>query len=157
MKLSVLKVLFFLSLCSKSYSQDKKVASAPLIVFNSNTSTVFTSNELNKLKSVYGAALQTEILERPTRVLAMKEILRNRVLVKEVSDPKNQKPCPLLSEVPLFDVYAPRLKTDAVFNPSTFNPLKYDFQFHKPGYQMFRVDGSNYFIIIKPQHYNSKL
>ena len=99
-------------------------------------------------------ALKTEILERPTRVLAIKEILRNRVVLKELTDPRSHKPCPMLSEVPLFDAFVTKLKRDVVFNPNKFNPLKYNFEFHKSGFQMFRVDGSNYFIIIKPQHYN---
>ena len=154
MKLNILIILITL-VSLKSNSQVVKATSTPLIVFNSNTSSEFTSDELNKLKTVYGAALKVEILERPTRVLAMKEILRNRVLVKEITDPRKHKPCPMLSEVSLFDAFAPKLKRDAAFSPNSFNPLKYNFEFHKPGFQMFRVDDSNYFIIIKPQHYNN--
>ena len=154
MKLNILSLLLFTFFCIKSHSQISNINTAPLIVFNDNTSSEFTVDELNKLTAVYGPALKNEILERPSRVLAMKEILRNRVLVKELTDPRFHKPCPMLSEVPLFEVFVPKLKRDMVFNPNTFNPLKYNFEFHKAGFQRFRVDGSNYFIIIKPQHYN---
>tara|TARA_B110000908_G_scaffold55244_1_gene67334 strand:+ start:2012 stop:2479 length:468 start_codon:yes stop_codon:yes gene_type:complete len=155
MKLNIFYLIFFAFFCFKSHSQTKKSNPAPQIVFNTNTSSKFTSKELNKLNTVYGSFLKTEILDRPTRVLAIKEILRNRVAVKEILDPRQHKPCPMLSEVPIFDVFVSKLKRDAVFNPMSFNPLKYDFEFHKPGFQMFRVDDSNYFIIIKPQTHNN--
>ena len=94
-------------------------------------------------------------MDRPARVLTIKEILRNRVIVREITDPNKQKPCPKLSEIPLFDAFVSTLKRDVVFNPKSFNPLKYDFKYHKPGFQLIRVDNTNYFIIIKPQHYNN--
>jgi hypothetical protein len=126
-----------------------------VINFNANTQTEFSKDELHKLKEVYGSALSTEILDRPSRVLGIKEILRNRVTIKKISNPKHQKPCPLLSEVPLFDVFVSDLKKDKPFDPNTFNPLKYNFPFHRKGYHRFRVDQTNYFILIKPQHYNN--
>ena len=155
MKLNILYLISFAFFCIKSHSQIKKSNPAPQIVFNSNTSSEFTSDELEKLQAVYGAALKTEILERPSRVLAMKEILRNRITVKEIIDPRQHKPCPMLSEIPLFDAFVSKIERDVVFNPVTFNPLKYDFEFHKPAIQRFLVDGSNFYIIIKPQHYNN--
>ena len=88
MKLNILIIL--ISLVSlKSNSQVVKATSTPLIVFNSNTSSEFTSDELNELKR------------------------------------------------------------DAILSPNLFNALKYNFEFHEPGFQMFRVDGTNNFIIIK--------
>ena len=153
MKPNILYLTFFAFFCFKSHSQIKKSHPTTQIVFNSNTSSKLTSNEINNLKTVYGAALKTEILDRPTRVLAMKEILRNRVVVKKI--PNLDKPYPMLSEVSLFDVFVPEITRDAAFSPLTFNPLKYNFEFHKAGFQTFRVDGSNYYIIIIPQHYNN--
>ena len=102
MKFNILSLLFFSFFCIKSHSQISNINPAPLIVFDDNTSSEFTVDELNKLTAVYGLALKNEILERPTRVLAIKEILRNRVVLKELTDPRSHKPCPMLSEVPLF-------------------------------------------------------
>jgi hypothetical protein len=107
------------------------------------------------LEDVYGSFLKLEILDRPTRVLAMKEIFRNRVVVRKISDPNSQKPCPFLSQVPLFDSFVYGLTRDASFKVSTFNPVKYDFEFHSDKNQIFRIDNTDYFIIIKPQHYNN--
>ena len=157
MKTRFILVVFCVTLFSVSYAQNpshKNQGPQP-IRFNSNTNASLNNAELAKLKEVYGAALKTEILDRPTRVLTIKEILRNRVILREITDPNKQKPCPKLSEIPLFDAFVSTLKRDAVFNPYSFNPLKYDFKYHKPGFQLIRVDNTNYFIIIKPQHYNN--
>lgn len=157
MKTRFILVLFCVTLFSVSYAQNpshNNQGPQP-IRFNSNTNASLNNAELAKLKEVYGAALKTEILDRPTRVLTIKEILRNRVILREITDPNKQKPCPKLSEIPLFDAFVSTLKRDVVFNPSSFNPLKYDFRYHRPGFQLFRVDNTNYFIIIKPQHYNN--
>tara|TARA_B100001778_G_scaffold162536_1_gene133512 strand:+ start:764 stop:1237 length:474 start_codon:yes stop_codon:yes gene_type:complete len=157
MKTRFLLVLFCVILSSVSYAQNpsyKNQGPQP-ISFKSNTKASLNNAELAKLKEVYGADLNTEILDRPARVLTIKEILRNRVIVREITDPNKQKPCPKLSEIPLFDAFVSTLKRDVVFNPKSFNPLKYDFKYHKPGFQLIRVDNTNYFIIIKPQHYNN--
>tara|TARA_B100001769_G_C22039549_1_gene558677 strand:+ start:455 stop:928 length:474 start_codon:yes stop_codon:yes gene_type:complete len=157
MKTRFLLVLFCVILSSVSYAQNpsyKNQGPQP-ISFKSNTKASLNNAELAKLKEVYGADLKTEILDRPARVLTIKEILRNRVIVREITDPNKQKPCPKLSEIPLFDAFVSTLKRDVVFNPKSFNPLKYDFKYHKPGFQLIRVDNTNYFIIIKPQHYNN--
>ena len=157
MKTRFLLILFCVILSSVSYAQNpsyKNQGPQP-ISFKSNTKASLNNAELAKLKEVYGADLKTEILDRPARVLTIKEILRNRVIVREITDPNKQKPCPKLSEIPLFDAFVSTLKRDVVFNPKSFNPLKYDFKYHKPGFQLIRVDNTNYFIIIKPQHYNN--
>ena len=106
-------------------------------------------------KKIKFSDLEKEILNRPSRVLAMKEILRNRVIIKLENNFLNHKPCPLLSEVSLYNAFVSNLKRDRTFDPLNFNPLKYNFEFHAPTIQRFRVDNSNYFIIIKPQNYNN--
>jgi hypothetical protein len=157
MKIRFILVLFSVTVFSVSYAQKSshKNRGPEPICFNSNTKASLNNAELAKLKEVYGADLKTEILNRPARVLTIKEILRNRVILREITDPNKQNPCPKLSEIPLFDAFVSTLNRDVVFNPSSFNPLKYDFRYHKPGFQLIRVDNTNYFIIIKPQHYNN--
>lgn len=149
--------LTFFSLASYGQSKVNIQTNPDGIIYSNNVYADFTKKELVMLQQVYGSSLKTEILDRPTRVLAVKEIFRNRVVVEQVLDPKKQKPCPLLSEVPLFNVFVTDIQVDAIFKPSSFNPLKYDFSFHAPGIQRFRVDNTNYFITIKSQYYNTKL
>ena len=105
-----------------------------------------------QLKAVYGNKLQEYILSKPERLKAVKNILRNRVEIIELSDPKDQKNCELLSEVSLFNYYVKDLKRDLVFNKTTFNPFKYNFNFYSRGSHLYRVDNTNYFILIKSQH-----
>ena len=83
---------------------------------------------------------------------AIKNILRNRVEILEFNRPQDQKECTLLSEVSLFNQYVPELKRDVVFNKNNFNPLKYNFSFYARGASMYKVDNTNYYILIKPQH-----
>ena len=122
------------------------------VKYNSNVNNPLNSTELNMLKEVYGEALEKDVLSRPQRLKDIKNILRNRIEIREISNVHDQKPCPLLSEVPLFDAYVNTLKRDAYFNKSTFNPLKYNFPFNSKGTKMYKVDHTNYFIIIKSQH-----
>ena len=157
MRSLLINAIFFIFLSLSCFGQkiNSNRSLPQVIVFNDNTKAPFTSAELDKLQEVYGDALSSEILSRPTRVLSTKEILRNRVVIKKVSEPAAQKPCPLLSEVPLFDAFVSNLTRDEFFNPKTFNPLKYNFPFYRRGNQLFRVDQTDYFILIKPQHYNN--
>lgn len=157
MKALFFNIVFCAFVSFSCYGQNSNVPknSLGVIKFNTNTKTPFSDDELNKLQEVYGAALSKEILNRPNRVLGIKEILRNRVVINKFSEADHKKPYPLLSEVSLFNAFVSNLKRDQFFDPTTFNPLKYNFPFHRKGYQYYRVDKTDYFILIKPQHYNN--
>ena len=127
-----------------------------VVQYDANVNTSFSKNEMLQLKEVYGVSLEKEILSRPNRVLFMKNLLRNRIVIVNRSNPKDQKKCTLLSEVPLFDAFVSTLQRDLVFNRQEFNPLKYVFSFYSQGEHMYRVDGTDYFILVKSQHYTSK-
>jgi len=147
--------LSFLVLCSYNcYSQNTKQDYMPLEVvsYDVNVNTPLTVDEMLQLKEVYGASLDKEILSRPNRVLSMKNLLRNRITIEKRSNPKDQKKCTFLSEVPLFEAFVTTLQRDSVFNPQEFNPLKYAFSFYSRGEHMYQVDGTDYFILIKSQH-----
>ena len=144
-----------LAICSfvslNGHAQSTKKRPLPLVQYNSNVNNPLTSSEMNMLREVYGESLEKEILNRPQRLKDTKNILRNRVEVVELA-PKDQKTCTLLSQVPLFNVFVSSLERDGHFNKATFNPLKYNFNFYGRGTQMYRVDNTNFFILIKSQH-----
>lgn len=147
-------VLFIISvLCSASlYSQSKDYRQpVPLVKYNSNVNSPLTSKELALIKEVYGDQAEKEILSRPQRVKDIKHLLRNRIEIKLVPG-GDLKPCPLLSEVSLFDAYVSTLTRDVNFNPHDFNPLKYNLNFYSRNAALYKVDNTNYFIIIKSQH-----
>lgn len=148
----VFTFIFSVLAFSTLFSQNKTIRQPlPLVNYKSNVDAPLTAKELAQIKEVYGDQAEKEILSRPQRVKDIKHLLRNRIEIKLV--PSGElKPCPLLSEVSLFDAYVPSLKRDTNFNPENFNPLKYNFAFYSIGAAMYKVDNTNYFIIIKSQH-----
>ena len=58
---------------------------------------------------------------------------------------------PKLSEIDLLNKKNPNLERDSSFDPDTFNPLKYNFNFTSSGKQLYRVDETDYLILILPQ------
>lgn len=57
----------------------------------------------------------------------------------------------LLSEVPLYSDYNKGLMREASFDPQRFNPFKYKFDFYSADKLIYRIDGTEYLIIIYPQ------
>ena len=56
-----------------------------------------------------------------------------------------------LSQVALFDTYNKGLTRDASFNPETFNPFKYWFDYYSKERQYIHVDNTLIVIVIEPQ------
>ena len=108
-----------------------------------------TARELSNLQEVFGNHLQDHILSRPNMLAEIKDVLRNRVQIVKLDNPQDQKSCPLLSEIALYTAFNPDIKRDSRFDPSNFNPLKYAFNYRINGASMYRVDQTNYYIIIK--------
>lgn len=89
-----------------------------------------------------------------SHVEANKDLLK-RVHIKKM-DPSNDavKGYIVLSKVDMFDKYNVLSRDKASnFKPSTFNPLKYNFNFYDKNNLpvIYRVDFTNYFIIIQPR------
>ena len=121
------------------------------VVFNKNVKDPLNTLEKNMLKEVYGESLQKNVLNNPQRLRSIKNIIRNRVEILNLPNyPKNYK---LLSQVPLFNKYNSSLKREA-FRKTTFNPLRYTFDFYTNETQVFRVDNTDYYIVIKSQYQN---
>jgi hypothetical protein len=56
---------------------------------------------------------------------------------------------PKLSSVPLLDKYVPDIKMETVFDPHYLNPLKFQFDFTSRKDIVYRIDNTDYVIIIK--------
>lgn len=148
---SVLVLIISFLAVNEGFSQ--KIVKQPLQLANygPNVEAPLTAKERSQIIEVFGDQAQAMVFDRPQRVKDLKHLLRNRIEIKNVAG--EFKPCPLLSEVPLFDTYVPTLKRDLQFDPQSFNPLKYNFQFFTRAVSMYKVDGTNYYIIIKAQHH----
>jgi hypothetical protein len=117
--------------------------------YPSNIDLPFSKSELNKLEEVYDQNLKNKILDRPIRVKDIKDILRNRVYIYQ-ENIKDLSNIGLLSELALFDIYNKKI-IRPVFDINNFNPLLYNFNFFSKLKQTYRVDNTNYLIVIKPR------
>ncbi|MFK2819632.1 hypothetical protein U0L90_05850 [Flavobacteriaceae sp. LMIT009] len=147
------KLLLFLSLFLSvsgfyGHAQNKKDIKTPIVSFKSNVNPPLSLHEKNLIKEVYQEEFSL-ISESPERLRFVKNLLRNRVEVSVLNDfPKQVK---LLSEVSLFNKYNAKLKRKG-FDKDDFNPLSYNFDFYSKTTQIYRVDNTNYYIIIKSQY-----
>ena len=148
-----IKLLFFLSLFLSIsgffvYAQNQKDLKTPIVSFKNNVNLPLSNEEKELIREVYQKEynLITENLER---LRFIKNLVRNRVEVRVLNDfPKQVK---LLSEVPLFNKYNAELRRKR-FDKDDFNPLSYNFDFYSKTTQIYRVDNTNYYIIIKSQY-----
>ena len=148
-----LAFIFSMLTVNISFSQNNQ-KQKPLqhVVYNDNVDAPLTAKELQQITEVYGEHAEEDILSKPQRLKDVKHILRNRVEIiehpgKDLSSFEN------LSTVPLFNHYNKGLSRDASYNASTFNPLKYQFNFYsREGSKTYRFDNSQFLVIIKSQN-----
>ena len=103
-----------------------------------------------KIQEVYGNMTEQIAQNEPDRIIALNDLLDNRIkIVKSpvVGEDKYTK----LSTVPLLNKYNPNLKRDEGFDPNNFNALKYNMNFFNSQAVVYRVDNTDYIIVIKPQ------
>ena len=144
----VLVILIQHSVMSQSKSKQDPL---PVVVYDENVNDPLTSDELLKIKEVYGDRAENDILSHSQRLKDVKNILRNRVEIVDAGD-KDMSSFTKLSQVELFNDFTPNLSRDLNFNPSDFNPLKYKFDFYSRNSAIYSVDNTIYYIVIKSQH-----
>ncbi|WGD33838.1 hypothetical protein [Olleya sp. YS] len=151
-----LKLLFtllfgFVMFTQQGTAQTKRKLQTQLVNYDKNVDAPLTAKELAMLKEVYQDKLEEYVLSNAQRVKDFKHLLRNRLVIREIPNVTDESKYTLLSSVKLFNNYNPDLKRDDTFNSSTFNPLKYNLGFFTSGSSIYKIDNTNYFIIIKPQ------
>lgn len=130
MKLKLILLTICISTAFSGMSQEQKV--------NINNAQLF-ANEVFKNTPEYATTAYIEKYKAKMERIAIVQIAEEKLnAVKFVN----------LSEVPLMDKYNDNLTHDIAgnFDPSTFNPLKYRFNYNLNYDQYFRVVGTNYFI-----------
>lgn len=101
----------------------------------------------NKINEVY----QSEISNLDTeRINFIKYLLSHRISFYVEKNTPHDKYIKL-SQVALFNKYNAELKRDLNFDPNTFNPLKYNFNFYSQHTQVYRIDNTDYTIVIESQ------
>lgn len=145
-------LLFTISIFSAT-AQSSKKQHLKLVKYNDNVKAPLTLKEKDMLKEVFDDKFEDYILNRPQALKNYKHLLRNRIEIIEKPDlVQHTKKYQLLSEVGLFNDYNKSLTVDKGYNPQNFNALKYNIRIHGRGSSIYRIDNTNYFIIIKSQH-----
>lgn len=75
-----------------------------------------------------------------------KELSRSEVKKETYSKDEEY---PLLSSVPLLNKYNPQIAKDDFSKPMEINPIKYQISFMESKDQVFRIDGTDYVLVVK--------
>lgn len=146
--------LILATLClfsTMAYSQLKENQHALTVVnYNDNVNDPLTANELNQILEAYGENAMHGVLNNPQQVKDIKNILRNRVEIVDAGM-KDLSPLKKLSSVGLFNESQQNRTQDFNFNPRTFNPLNYNFNFYSREGSIVHVDNTSYYVVIKSQ------
>ncbi len=149
LKHSFLPIIFmFFSFFATSQTIRKKPI--PLVKYLENVEAPFTTNELKMLKEVYKEKFEDYVINDLALGKALKHLLRNRIEIKEIPEFKNVKKYKNLSTITL-DNDDPSIRRDGTFNKDSFNPLRYKVQFFSKQGQLFKIENTGYYLVVKPQ------
>ena len=142
MKPNFFILIFVFSFYLTAFSQEKKTNSW-ITEYPKNIALPLTNLEIKKIEAAFQDELYlNRIYSSKSLITDIKDILRNRVSI-EFENIKDISHLPLLSSL--------NFKVKTKFNLRNFNPLLYDFDFQSKTQKMFRVDDTNYVIIVKPK------
>jgi hypothetical protein len=120
------------------------------INYPENCNLPFSDSELKMLQYVYAENLKNHVLDKPAISIHIKHIFRNRIFIGKKSS-NSQVKYPLLSSVDLFNIHNKNLIRHP-FDKEKFNPFIYNFNFGSKSELIYRVDNSDYIIIIKSRY-----
>ena len=142
MKPNFFILIFVFSFYLTAFSQEKKTNSW-ITEYPKNIALPLTNLEIKKIEAAFQDELYlNRIYSSKSLITNIKDILRNRVSI-ELENIKDISHLPLLSSL--------NFKVKTKFDLRNFNPLLYDFDFQSKTQKMFRVDDTNYIIIVKPK------
>ena len=102
------------------------------------------------IREVYGNECEQIFKNDPERLIKLNDLLQNRVSIITSQKSVNDK-YPKLSSVGLLNKYNPNLKRDEFFDATNFNVLKYDLNFFSNASFIYRIDNTDYLIVVKGQ------
>lgn len=100
-----------------------------------------------KLEEVYGLHFFDNKPELKTRFY---QLLDQRIHYVQEPMTVSEK-YPKVSQMGTLSKNNAAITTDAGFDPNTFNPLKYNLAFFSNTTQAYRIDGTDYILVIDPQ------
>ena len=145
-------ILFVMLSCQAIAQKNHKLRTQP-VQYQENVEAPLTVKELALLREVYQDKLEKYVLSNPQRIKDFKHLLRNRLIIKKMPQlNKESDKFTLLSSIPLFNNYNTNLVRDESFDINTFNPLKYNLEFFRIGSIIYKIDNTDYFIVIETQN-----
>ncbi len=103
-----------------------------------------------KVKEMYCESIKRITLTDSLRINVFNDLIENRIKIIESPFDDREKYIKL-SSVSLLNKYNPALVRDEFFDINTFNPLKYNLNFFSSKTEVYRIDRTNYVIVIVPQ------
>lgn len=120
-----------------------------LLSFESPNTALYSKSQIDQfIREVFFDQAETLVFNNPMRLDLIEDFLA-RVEVRHAPEYAGKK-FNLLSKVALQNKYNPNLVREAIFNPETFNPLKYRLPMTSKEREVVRVDETDYLIIIQP-------
>lgn len=118
------------------------------VFINTNNSSAQQIN--SKIQEVFADKTQEMVENDPERLSFLNDLLVNRIEIVKSENTSNDK-YTKLSTAALLNKYNSGLKRDVDFDPTNFNPLKYNLIFTSKKTEIYRVDNTDYIIVIQPQ------
>jgi hypothetical protein len=118
-----------------------------IVDYPKNIELPLTNSEIQMLEHVYVDKLKKYVLDKPSRVKDIKHIFRNRVII-QCEDVKDISNYPLLSTISVFNAFNDLLEPP-LFDKDAFNPLIFNFDFNSKRRLIYRVDNTNFLIVVK--------
>lgn len=122
-----------------------------LFLFFLNINQSFSQQINPKIQEVFGSKTQEILNNNPEQIKLFTELLENRLKIVELPLSSVEDKYIKLSTMPLLNKYNPSLTRDVVFDINTFNPLKYNLNFFSNKVEVYRIDNTDYVIVINPQ------
>ncbi len=122
-----------------------------MLVAFANVSNANAQQVNAKIQEVYGNKTQELVVNDQERLAFLTDLVENRINVIESPLTLNDK-YTKLSTAALVNKYNNSLTRDVSYDPNTFNPLKYDLNFSSKKAEIYRIDNTNYLIVIQPQN-----
>src|SRR5690606_29918882 len=109
-----------------------------------------------RIAEVYGSSLTHILSNDDQRLTMLNQLLNERIQIIDQDSTSAKEKFPSLNAQPIFNKYVANLVVDGSYNPSTFNPLKYDLKFFEWGDLGYWINGTNKVLFIQGfKNYNT--
>lgn len=114
-------------------------------VTSATTATAQQTSADPRITEAYGAAYASQLTPEQLRWID-NQLSRCEILQEAVNPSENY---PAISSIPRVKKYIPQIPEETAINPQTLNPLTYAIDFHKAIDVKYRIDGTDYVLLVR--------